>query len=293
MKPLLLSLTIILFTSPTRVFARDYVVAKVNGSAIKQSEVYRRLWDLKGVEVLDRLIERKIIEQEAETLKISADREMVEWRIDQIKAKAQLPEGTSLEDRLAASGVSMEALRSDIAFELLRNKVVVETAHLSVSSTAMYAFFENNKEQFGTPAAFQLYSLRVPAEQDVRDILLALKNGADFKKLAMTKSMDAATRKEGGFMGWISPGMLHPKIEEVLEGLYPGEISPVVRTSEGFFLFLMGHKREAVEGYYGAAPHLDIYNALMTKKIEDAYPRVLQALKKKFNVQILPRPDAG
>ena len=49
-----------LWAAPAR--AKDQVVAKVNGSSIKQSDVYRRLWNLKGVEMLDSLIDRKLIE---------------------------------------------------------------------------------------------------------------------------------------------------------------------------------------------------------------------------------------
>jgi len=71
--------------------AKDQIVAKVNGKTIKQSDVHRRLWALQGVAVLDRLIERKLVEQEAKALKIRAGKKEVQMRLDAIKQ--QLPAG--------------------------------------------------------------------------------------------------------------------------------------------------------------------------------------------------------
>ena len=103
--------------------AKDQIIAKVNGKTIKQSDVHRRLLSLKGVEVLDRLIERKLIEQKAKTLKIGADKKEVQTRLDAIKQ--QLPAGTSFEDRLKASGITLNGLKSDITYQILTDKLIL------------------------------------------------------------------------------------------------------------------------------------------------------------------------
>jgi FG-GAP-like repeat/ASPIC and UnbV/PPIC-type PPIASE domain len=66
-------------------------------------------------------------------------------------------------------------------------------------------------------------------------ILTELKGGADFALLAREKSTDA-TSIDGGFLGSVDPESLRPELRDVLKGLRPGELSPVVRLPSGYAL---------------------------------------------------------
>ena len=47
---------------------------------------------------------------------------------------------------------------------------------------------------------------------------------------------DAASAGNGGDLGWISPGQLCDALDHVLFNLTAGEVSPIIRTAEGFHL---------------------------------------------------------
>lgn len=66
--------------------------------------------------------------------------------------------------------------------------------------------------------------------EDVRRRLLA---GEDFDAIAYAES-DSQTRFQGGVMGFVPPGVLHPDVDRVAFALKEGEISAVLASDAGF-----------------------------------------------------------
>jgi len=113
------------------------------------------------------------------------------------------------------------------------------------------------KKQAGTPAASinqtraRHILLRVTpqlSEQTARTRLADMKKRilagqADFAALARENSEDASA-KEGGDLGWASPGMFVPEFEQVMDGLTPGQISDPLTSRFGVHLIQVNERRE-------------------------------------------------
>jgi tetratricopeptide (TPR) repeat protein len=73
----------------------------------------------------------------------------------------------------------------------------------------------------------------VGSPEEAQHIVDRLKKGEDFAALAKKESIDS-TADEGGFMGKSVLSGLRPELRDALQGVGPGQISPIVRTPLGF-----------------------------------------------------------
>jgi parvulin-like peptidyl-prolyl isomerase len=60
--------------------------------------------------------------------------------------------------------------------------------------------------------------------------------GADFAELARRHSEDAATRAEGGSLGWVKAGQLAPALDRAVLALDSGQIAAPVRLDDKFVI---------------------------------------------------------
>jgi parvulin-like peptidyl-prolyl isomerase len=75
----------------------------------------------------------------------------------------------------------------------------------------------------------------VATQDDAINLVGQLQGGADFGQLAIQSSTDAATRVQGGDLGWFAKGGLREKtLEDAAFALQPGQLSDVIQTSTGF-----------------------------------------------------------
>lgn len=75
--------------------------------------------------------------------------------------------------------------------------------------------------------------LVVDSSAEAQQVLAQLKAGMDFAVLAREKSADA-TAVDGGSMGELDPNELRAELRDAVQGLKPGQYSPVVRLGQGY-----------------------------------------------------------
>ncbi len=75
----------------------------------------------------------------------------------------------------------------------------------------------------------------VDSAAEASRILKQLQSGADFAALARERSTDA-TAIDGGFLGNVDPAALRPELRHALQGLHPGDLSPIVKLPSGYAL---------------------------------------------------------
>jgi peptidyl-prolyl cis-trans isomerase SurA len=72
------------------------------------------------------------------------------------------------------------------------------------------------------------------ARAKAESILVELKAGGDFEKLAKRESMDPGSKETGGDLGWNRRGKMVPEFERWMFALPPGQLSPVIETAFGY-----------------------------------------------------------
>ena len=81
-----------------------------------------------------------------------------------------------------------------------------------------------------SPAAKQL------ARAKAESLLVELRTGGDFEKLAKRESNDPGTKDNGGDLGWNRRGHMVPEFDRWMFALPPGQLSPVVETAYGYHI---------------------------------------------------------
>ena len=85
----------------------------------------------------------------------------------------------------------------------------------------------------GNSADITLQIIVVDSSAEAERLLQQIKNGTDFATLAKQKSTDASAAG-GGYMGRLDPATLRAEFRDALKGIAPGQITGVVRFSEGY-----------------------------------------------------------
>ena len=82
------------------------------------------------------------------------------------------------------------------------------------------------------------------AQHRADDLSKQLKNGAKFDELAKKYSEDSGSANVGGSLGWIGRAQMTPEFEKAAFALAKGQISGVVKSSDGFHIIRLDDKQD-------------------------------------------------
>ena len=196
-------------------------------------------------EVLERLIDDELILQQAAELKLTVTSDQVDSSIAEIKKQNNIDDD-QLREALRAQGMSMANYRADLKRQLLRFRVlnIAVGSRVNISDEEVKAYYERHMKgsanvQVRASHIFVAIpdgaDLAVTAEKQAQaKKILERAKTEDFAKLAREVSDDAATRAEGGDLGFFGKDMLPKPIEELVFAMKPGEVRGPVRADRGF-----------------------------------------------------------
>ncbi len=236
-------------------------------------------------EGINKLIEDKLILSEANKLELEVREELVDERMAEIKEKYGTEQNFT--DALIKAGATITDLRNKIRDEM-KLKFVVDYAvksKLYVNPQEVTRYYEENKEQFSRKERVNLESVFVGYGNDkdaasvkAGEALKQIKEGGDFLEIAKKYS-------EMPSVGSVERGQLLPLIEETVFNLKPDEVSSLVKTDSGIFIFKLTGKTPAkiadLEDVKGA-----IHDKLFKNKFRKRFTEWLEKLKKDAYIEI-------
>ena len=213
-------LAMMLFAGPVR--ADDKVLAKVNGSEIRQSDVALAVEELgpslaqmdpatKDENVLAFLIDMKIVAKAAEDKKIADT--------DDFKKRMTFTRNRLLMDSLLAS-----------------------EGKSATTDEAMKKVYEEASKQISGEQEVRARHILVETEDEAKGIVEELKKGADFAELAKKKSKDPGA-SDGGDLGFFTKEQMVPEFSAAAFALEPGKISDPVKSQFGWHVIKVEEKR--------------------------------------------------
>lgn len=115
---------------------------------------------------------------------------------------------------------------------------------VDVSSKEVEDYYNTYKEQLKEPEERQIREIVSSSEQDARDVLIQLLQGADFATLAKTNSKSSSA-KNGGDLGFIKLGEKSAQLDSAAfaDSLDVGKISSIFKTPEGYSIIKLEGKR--------------------------------------------------
>jgi peptidyl-prolyl cis-trans isomerase SurA len=181
---------------------------------------------------------------------------------------------------LQAGGVS-ELVRSGAGFHIVK---VVEKRQLGSAGMAVNQSHARHILLRPTP---QLPEAQARAR--LVDFKKRVEAGqADFAQLARENSQDASARN-GGDLGWSSPGMFVPEFEEVLNNLKPGQVADPIVSRFGVHLIQLLERRQST-----MSPREQrevVRNLVRERKLDEAYVQWSQDVRGRAYVEYREPPQ--
>ena len=207
-------------------------------------------------QVLENLIVRELLYQEAQRLGFQASADEVAAKLAQLNARFSA--GNALESILDSMGLSPDQLETQLQHGLVIEKYLegrlVKGTPPSDDEEAFY--YQDHPDQFREPLLLRLSHILVRVEPDwdqarkelgrrkIAALARRLSAGEDFATLAAEAS-DCYSAKNGGDLGYFLPGELSRRMEDEARNLKTGEVSGVVEDRYGLHLLKVTELRPA------------------------------------------------
>src|SRR6201997_2382877 len=209
-----------LFAGPLR--AEDKVLAKVNGSEIRQSDVA--------------LAEEELGPSLAQMDPATKDENVLAFLID-MKVVSKAAEDEKIADN--------DDFKKRLAFarnRLLMDSLLAAKGKAATTDDAMKKVYEDAAKQISGEQEVHARHILVETEDESKAIKAELDKGADFAELAKKKSKDPGA-SDGGDLGFFTKEQMVPEFSEVAFKLDPGKISDPVKSQFGWHIIKVGEKR--------------------------------------------------
>ncbi|WP_134685197.1 peptidyl-prolyl cis-trans isomerase [Brevibacillus migulae] len=258
--------------------------AVVGSTTITQADYIQQLKQKYGKEVLDDMIDRATVFQEAERLGLTIDPKRIDAEVDKIK-ESYGPDQDFQTALKQQAGTSVEALRQEITYQLLLQELA--TRDVVISEEDMLAQYNNHKDRYAKPMQAHVLQIVVSSRAEANQVLRELQAGANFSTLAKERSIDNVTAANGGDLGWISSvdRDLPDNVKETIASVKIGESSNPIPVDGQYVIIRVLERKDAVQLSYEEVKD-QIRRELAMAQVE-SLDEVLDRLKKTVGVTIV------
>jgi len=253
--------------SPAR--ADDPVLAKVNGSDIRQSDVT--------------LAEEELAPSLAQMDPATKKDNVLSFLID-LRIVAKAAEDKKLENT--------EDFKKRLAFtrsRLLMDNLLATEGKAATTDDAMKKVYEEASKQITGEQEVHARHILVESEDDAKAVKAELDKGADFAELAKKKSKDPGA-SDGGDLGFFTKEQMVPEFSAVAFTLEPGKISDPVKSQFGWHIIKVEEKRSRqAPGFDQVKGQIETY---VTRKAQADYVAKLREAAKVERMDKTAEPAA-
>ena len=256
--------------------------------AERRNEIYRN--------ALDRLVDLKLLTQEAKSRGVKGDEQEVASQIEGIRGR--FPSEEEFKKALAAQNITPEKLREDLLTQTGVNKMMeAETsAAPPVTDADVKDFYDKNPEEFKTKEQVRASHILFKTEGEdeaakkktratAEAVLKQAKGGKDFAALAKEHSTDGSA-SQGGDLGFFGKEQMVPEFSNAAFALQPGQISELVESQFGFHIIKVT-ERKAPEPVVldTVAPQVKQY--LTQQRQQERAQAFIKQLRTKAKIEVL------
>lgn len=259
--------------------SKDYV-ATVDGEKILQTELDKALREQYGAEVLDTLINNKIIALEAEKEGITVSDNAIQAEYDELVESYGGKD--VLQEALDANGLTVESVKDNIRMYQLTKDVMAKS--IDISDEELQQYFEEHKDDYGQQEQVAASHIFLEDEATAKEVEEKLKAGEDFAELAKTYSIDTDTSEDGGDLGDISRGQMDEQFEAAAFSLEKGAVSGVVQSAEGYHIIKVTGKVPAQEAVFADIQD-EVYETVLESRINEEYMTWLTTKQEQYKIE--------
>ena len=286
---------------PAQAAVVEKVVAVVNDRIITLSELNQELKEVvvnpeaevNVREVLDAMIDRILLDQQAAARKISISDEEVRAIVKSQQEALNLDEETIAEE-LKKQNMTEELFYRQWKYQILSRRLLdlVTQGSIAVTDEEIEQYRREHYEEEGATFGRQTKIAHILINKETenalskaQEVLELAKSGEPFGVLARKYSMDEPSAQSGGLLGYFVKGDLVPEIENAVEKTEVNGIAGPVESSRGYHIVKVLERTE--EGESSVSRYRDrIKHQLYMEKVERFITSWLEDIKKNSYIEI-------
>ncbi len=238
--------------APAHAAVVEKVVAVVNNRIITLSELDRELKEVvinpeaevDVREVLDAMIDRVLLDQQAAARKISVSDEEVRAIVKSQQQALNLDE-EAITEELKKQNLTEELFYRQWKYQILSRRLLdsVTQGSIAVTDEEIEKYHREHYAEEGSAYGTQTKIAHILINKETenalskaQEVLELAKSGEPFGQLARKHSMDESSAPSGGLLGYFVKGDLVPEIENAVEQTEVNGIAGPVESSRGYHI---------------------------------------------------------
>ena len=273
------ALIIVLIFPPFGKDSGTEAVATVNNVEITKDKLYESLVEAGGQQTLNSLITEELIQQEVDKNAIKVTDEQINENVEALKA--MFGSEDEFQNALASSGMTLDDLKQQAKTEVELTQLLGDK--VAVTDEEVKEMYETYKDSFATPEQVRASHILVETEEEAKEIIKQINEGANFADIAAEKNQDA-TAQTGGDLGFFSAGQMDEAFEKAAFSMEVGELSQEpVKSSFGYHVIQVTDHKDATNPTYEDKKE-DLRKQLVSSKVSEQYSTYVQELKDKAKI---------
>ena len=247
---------------------------------------------------LNRLVEKKLIDQKIRELDIKVLDDEVKAAIDDVKKQNNMSQ-EALVQALAGQGLSFEQYRVQLKEQLERLRLMSQEVRskIQVGEQEVRDYYDANRAKFGAVEQFRARHIFFKVDKKggaaelarveavAAGVLKEVRAGKDFAEMAKAHSDDPAAAKDGGDLGTFKKADMLPEIGDSVAAMKPGEVSELVLSQAGLHIIKL-EERTLSSGKPFSEVKNDIEELLYKKKADERFAQWVKDLRASVPVEI-------
>ena len=281
-------------------------IKKTYGEVMPQEDMDKKIAEIKK-ELLDQMIDQKLLLQEAKKKDVKVSKREVDDGIETVKDRFKRKNGkmlTSIEadaefnSELQKQNLTMAKFRDKLREDIMVNKLIEDGVVRKVtppSDDELKSYYEKNRDKIDEPEKVSVRHILIRVEKNastkeksqalnkIKEVQQKLKKGEDFAKLAQQYSEDPGSQKSGGELGFIVRGMMVKNFEDTAFKTPVGEISDYFETEFGYHILKVDAKQAKQKRSFEDVK-LNLEKYLLAEKRQEEYEKYIKNLRDKSNI---------
>lgn len=259
---------------------------------VSQLELYRD-------QLVEHAIDRYLLERAIEKAKITIPEDELEkeWQAWLVR---EFPSEFARDLFVKDPKSDLETLRAELETQLVRQRFIVKRYKIEVTPKELERFYKQYGENYASPEMVRVRQILLAVSEDAEPAKVKkreaeakllrerLINGSStFEELARQQSDDASAVR-GGDLGWLKRRRMMEDFSRVAFELEVGEISPPVRTFQGWHLIEVMERRETrKQTLEELEPKLRL--TLFEREVREATNRFLVSERRRSKIERLDK----
>jgi peptidyl-prolyl cis-trans isomerase SurA len=228
---------------------------QVDAEAMKNDEQLRTMLAQITPELLVNAVDELLLLQRGRELGLRLGDEQFKQVVANIRKEQGLEDDAKFQQALKQENLTMEDLRRQLERQMLIEQVQRQEvgSKLTITEEEARQYYARHPDEFTTPASVTLREIfvevpstpaqggvNVAADEQAQQKAAAARDralkGEDFAKVAADVS-DSPSKANGGLIGPFSHNDMSPQLQELVDKMKPGDLTPVIRTPKGYQVF--------------------------------------------------------